>query len=59
MPVAFAKAKGTIIAVVLGFAVIAAQLLFLPASIPVVLVLGFAVPAQMAALAHTEPEIID
>ena len=59
VPVAFVKAKGTITAVVLGIAVVAVQLLFLPASIPVVLVLGFAVPAQMAALAHTEPEIID
>lgn len=59
VPMAFAKAKGTMVAVMLGFAVIAVQLLFLPASIPVVLVLGFAVPAQIAALAHTEPEIID
>ena len=57
--VAFAKAKGTVVAVVLGMVIIAAQLLFLPASIPVMLVIGFAIPAQVAALAHTEPEIID
>lgn len=56
---AFVKAKGTAVAVVLGLVVVAAQILFMPASIPVVLVLGFAVPAQAAALAHTEPEIID
>lgn len=56
---ALTKTKGTVVALVLGFAVIAVQLLFFPASIPVVLTLGFAIPAQAAALAHTEPEIID
>ena len=59
IPLAFVKAKGTLISVVLGLVAVAAQLLFFPASIPVVLVLGFALPAQAAALSHTEPEIID
>ena len=59
VPVAFAKAKGTAVAVVLGIVVMAAQLLFIPASIPVMLVIGFAIPAQAAALSHTEAEIID
>ena len=51
--------KKTLIAVVFGLVVVAAQLLFIPASTPVVLTLGFALPAQAAALAHTEPEILD
>ena len=59
VPVAFAKAKGTAAAVALGFVIVAAQLLFIPASIPVMLTIGFAIPAQAAALSHTEPEIID
>lgn len=58
VPMAFAKAKGTLISVVLGMVIIAAQFLFMPASIPVMLIIGFALPAQAAALAHTEPEVI-
>ena len=59
IPLVFEKAKGTVMAVAIGFVVIAMQMLFLPASIPVVLVIGFAIPAQAAALAHTKPEIMD
>jgi len=56
---ALTKTKGTVIALLFGFAATAMQFLFFPASTPVILTLGFALPAQAAALAHTEPEIID
>ena len=56
---ALLNGKKTIITVVLGFAIVAAQLLFVPASIPVILVIGLALPAQIAAFSHTQPEILD
>ncbi|MBQ7903866.1 MAG: DUF624 domain-containing protein [Oscillospiraceae bacterium] len=48
----------TLIAVVISLIFIAGQILFLPASLPLVFTLGFSVPALCCAFAHTEPEFI-
>lgn len=48
----------TLVAVIISMVMIAGQILFLPASLPLLLTLGFSVPALCCAFAHTEPEFV-
>ena len=56
---ALINGKKTAVVLVLDFVLLAVQLLLLPITVPVILVIGMTIPAQLAAFAHTEPEIID
>lgn len=56
---AFASMKKTIIALVISAVMVVLLALYMPLTIPVVLTLGFAIPAQICAFSHTEPEILD
>ncbi|MBE6878200.1 MAG: DUF624 domain-containing protein [Ruminococcaceae bacterium] len=51
--------KKTLIALVISAVILALQLLYMPLTIPIVLTLGIAIPAQICAFSHTEPEILD
>ena len=51
--------KKTVICLVIGAVIVAAQLLFMPLTIPVVLTIGLVLPAQICAFSHTEPEILE
>ncbi len=50
--------KKTLSAVLIGFTVFIVMILFLPATIPLILTCAFSVPALAAGFANTEPEFI-
>ncbi len=51
--------KKTLIALVISAFILVLQLLYMPLTTPIVLTLGIAIPAQICAFSHTEPEILD
>ncbi len=50
--------KKTITSVLIGFVIFTGIVLFLPATIPLIMTCAFSVPALAAGFAHTEPEFI-
>lgn len=50
--------KKTVIALVISAVIIALQVLYMPLTIPIVLTLGLAIPTQICAFSHTEPEVL-
>ena len=56
---AFLTMKKTIITLVISAVIIVLETLYMPLTIPIVLTLGLAIPAQICAFSHTEPEILD
>lgn len=50
--------KKTVITLVISAVIIALQVLYMPLTIPIVLTLGLAIPAQICAFSHTEPEVL-
>jgi len=56
---AFVTMKKTIIALVISAVIIVLQILYMPLTIPVLLTLGVAIPSQICAFSHTEPDILD
>ena len=55
---AFLTMKKTIITLVISAVIIVLETLYMPLTIPIVLTLGLAIPAQICAFSHTEPEIL-
>ena len=51
--------KRTVITLVIAAVIIALQMLYMPLTIPVAITIGFAIPAQICAFSHTEPDIIE
>ncbi len=51
--------KKTIITLLISAFILAVLALYMPVTIPIVLTLGFSIPAQICAFSHTEPEILD
>ena len=56
---ALITAKKTVICLVIAAVMVGLQLLFMPLTIPIVLIIGIGLPAQVCAFCHTEPEILD
>ena len=56
---ALVTAKKTAVCLVIGGIMLALQFLFMPLTIPVVLIIGIGLPAQVCAFCHTEPEILE
>jgi len=52
----FKNPKKTLLAAIISLIVYPAQLLFFPASIPLILTIGLIIPVVAAGFAHTEPE---
>lgn len=51
--------KKTAVTLVISAVIVLLQLLYMPLTIPIVLTIGLAIPAQICAFSHTEPEVIE